>query len=258
MNDLRRSALLAVVALAAGSQPALAQRPTCYTIQPGDTAASLALRFAGDADERHQSWFQIFDPAASRFIAKARYDDIRPGWLACMLSAHGAPQQSSVRTVATGPSPSVLSDIAEMLAGTRSDAGWYVVILMLTMPFAWRFADRRWKLRRAVIEEMTQFGETFIREFERPLIHPSTSSPAMRSRLRLKPNRGRLDVLLAPGAGRRYPNLLDHRRNVEYDMERVLEQLRNQPFVSASPHQQGQWVVVPFRVKQSQKMGGNA
>ena len=45
----------------------------------------------------------------------------------------------------------------------------------------------------------------------------------------------RLDILLAPGAGRRYPNLSDHRSNVEYDVQRVLTLLKDEPFVAGRP-----------------------
>jgi hypothetical protein len=121
---------------------------------------------------------------------------------------------------------------------------------------AWQVATRRRIKRRAAIEAMTRFGQTFIREFERPLRQPRAVSPALRARLRFKPYRGRLEVHLAPGAGRRYPNLSDHRKNVEYDMERVLHLLRHQPFVGGSPQQRGEWVVVPFQVKRRKTQEG--
>jgi hypothetical protein len=129
-------------------------------------------------------------------------------------------------------------------------------VLSLTAPFVWHIADRRRRWRRAVIDEMTRFAETFIREFERPLVQPHIASPAVRFRIRFKPRHGRLEVLLAPGAGRSYPNLSDHRRNVEYDMERVLSELHDPPFVGDSLRQQGQWVVVPFHLKVDQQQEG--
>ena len=67
---------------------------------------------------------------------------------------------------------------------------------------------------------MKHFAHRFVREFERPLIQQPTERP-LRSRLRLSPARARVEILLAPGQGRRYPNLSDHRKNVEYDVVRV-------------------------------------
>jgi hypothetical protein len=256
MRGTSRCALLVVVAVTVGSRPALAQPAACYTIQPGDTAAGLALRIAGNADYRHQPWFQIFDPAASRYVRKARYDHVRPGWLACILNGGSGALQTSARPAEATRLPAPLSGIARTLAGIQLDPRWYLVVLLLTTSSAWYIAHRHWKGRQAVIEEMTRFGESFIREFERPLIQPRAPAPAVRSRLRFKPHRGRLEVLLAPGVGRSYPNLLDHRKNVEYDMERVLHELRHQPFVSASLQQRGHWVVVPFEVKANQKQEG--
>jgi hypothetical protein len=256
MTDLRRCALLAVVVFTIGAPPANAQRFECEAIQPGDTAASLALRIAGNADRRHESWFQIFDPAASTFIAKTRYDHIRPGWVACISDARNR-RHVVARAATIEHMPRSLG--IEQTAGTfQLDARWYFAVLLLTTPFAWRIADRRWKVRQAAIEDMSRFGVTFINEFERPLVQPRTSLPATKSKLRFKPHCGRLEVLLAPAAGRSYPNLSDHRHNVEYDVERVLRELRNQRFVGESLRQHGQWVVVPFRVKTTQKMEGPA
>jgi hypothetical protein len=243
MKGPRACALFVGVALIVGSRPARAQGWACYAIQPGDTAASLALRIAGRAEHRHQLSFQIFDPAASRFIGKARYDHVRPGWLACVLVDNGV-HRIGTAAIATGRVPAASSGIARTLAGNQLDSRWCLVILLPATPFVWYIADRRCKGRRAVIGEMTRFGERFIREFERPLIQPHTPLPAVRSRLRFKPQQRRLEVLLAPGTGRTYPNLSDHRKNVEYDMERVLGELHDQPFVSDSLRQKGQWVIV--------------
>ena len=71
--------------------------------------------------------------------------------------------------------------------------------------------------------------------------------PALKSRLRFKPYRSRLEVLLAPAVGRSYPNLSDHRKNVEYDVERVRHALGDTPFFSDSIRQRGEWVVLSFR-----------
>ena len=77
-----------------------------------------------------------------------------------------------------------------------------------------------------------------------------------KSRLRLAPARRRLDVLLAPADGRTYPNLFDHRRNVEYDVERVVWLLRGEPFINGRPYARGPWVVIPFYFETSRQQEG--
>ena len=104
---------------------------------------------------------------------------------------------------------------------------------------------------------MRHFAYRFVREFERPLIQRPTEPP-LRSQLRLSPARARLKILLAPGQGRRYPNLLDHKKNVEYDVVRVLQSLADDSFVPDSLYSQGGWVVVSLRFKVDRKHPGVA
>ena len=80
--------------------------------------------------------------------------------------------------------------------------------LMLAIPFAGYAADRYLQDRQAVIDVMTQFGDAFVREFERPLIESRDPARALRSRLRFRPHQGQVEVLLAPARARRYPNLV--------------------------------------------------
>jgi len=51
------------------------------------------------------------------------------------------------------------------------------------------------------------------------------------------------------GLGYTYPNLVDHRRNVEYDVDRVLHLLRHEPFIGGAPYAEGRWVVIPCRLE---------
>ena len=256
MKASRRCALLMVVGLAIESRPALAQRWACYPIHSGDTAASLAVRIAGNAEHRHRSWFQILDPATSTFVAKARYDDIHPGWLACVSRRLVGPPPLVTRRASTVRLPAASPDVAQPLAGIYLHPVWFVVLLLPAACVAAYGAARLRKGRRIVMKEMTRFGVIFIREFERPLIQPRDFRSAIRSRLRCKPRRGRLEVLLAPADGRSYPNLADHKHNVEYDTERVLQVLRDRRFVSDSLRQQGEWVVVPFQINVREKQEG--
>jgi hypothetical protein len=64
-----------------------------------------------------------------------------------------------------------------------------------------------------------------------------------------------LEILLAPGDGRRYPNLADHKANFAYDVFRVLQLLRDQPFACAPPYAHGGWVVVPFHFQRPAEAG---
>lgn len=100
--------------------------------------------------------------------------------------------------------------------------------------------------REAIVKAMKQFGQTFVREFQRPLLQPDRSERPIQSQLRASPDRRRLEILLAPAGSRRYPNLSDHRTNVAYDVSRVLELLQDRRFVCGSVYSQGPWVVVPF------------
>jgi hypothetical protein len=251
---------LAAVALAvtAGVQPVLAGRFTCFVIQPGDTAAHLARRLAGDAEHRHEPWFQVFDPAASRFLPKAEYGRILPGWQACIAEGRSRSEliaQERPRDPArVQASP---GDLLRRLATADSPGvAWLGIALGLATLLAWPLASRYSNSRRALVNTMVHFGERFIREFERPLMRPGRHARALESRLRFKPRQRRLDILLAPHHGRTYPNLFDHRRNVEYDVGRVLRLLRDERFVAERLSGQGRWVIVRCRVKADLEPGG--
>ena len=73
-----------VLLFIAASRDASAQQFVCSSVRQGDTAARLALRLTNSAENRHAPWFQILDPTTSRFVPKAAYDAIRPGWKVCI------------------------------------------------------------------------------------------------------------------------------------------------------------------------------
>ena len=129
--------------------------------------------------------------------------------------------------------------------------GVAVMAVLLIAPFARRYVTRR----RAVVSIMQQFGERFVREFERPLMEPGSVKRPVESRLRVIPRRNRLEILLAPTGRRRYPNLRDHRRNVKYDAERVARLLKDERFVGGDLGARGRWVVIAchFRIHAEQK-----
>ena len=98
--------------------------------------------------------------------------------------------------------------------------------------------------RKAIKHEMVAFSRAFVNDFARPLL--IDGPPPVHARMRYVPRKRRLDILLAPGAGRRYPNLADHRQNLEYDVRRIAHRLRHHAFVPCPPRAEGQWVVIRF------------
>jgi hypothetical protein len=129
------------------------------------------------------------------------------------------------------------------------------VALIVAAALVWMGIDEYLAEREATVAAMKQFGQTFVQEFQRPLLQTDRSERPIHSQLRASPDRRRLDILLAPAAGRRYPNLSDHRTNVAYDVTRVLELLHDRRFVCGSFYSQGSWVVVPFEFRVSAKAG---
>ena len=100
------------------------------------------------------------------------------------------------------------------------------------------------------------FGERFVREFDRPLVRVRPSEPVVEARLRVHLHRPRVEVMLAPRSGRRYPNLVDHKQNVEYDVDRVLQVLDDRRFAPGPLYAQGRWVVVPLKLQVRTKQAG--
>ena len=200
-------ALPLVFMMATGSTHVFGQQLTCYAIRRGDTAAGLAQRLTGYASNRHQPWFQIVDPTTSTYVAKSRYGVIQSGWHVCVppgtlnhWSALPVLSQTSLRQ------EEVPIDASALLWAAPA----FTVVSVLGLIWARKLAGRR----RASLGVMRRFGARFISEFERPLFRSAVDSP-VKSRLRFAPARQRLEILLAPADGRTYPNLADHRRNVE-------------------------------------------
>jgi hypothetical protein len=120
--------------------------------------------------------------------------------------------------------------------------------------FAWQGVEQFLRQREAIAYEMQKFGYVFVKDFERPLHIEGMTSP-IRARLRCSPGNRRLEILVAPIGGRRYPNLDDHRRNVEYDVERITQRLCHTAFVRRPLRAEGSWVVIPFHFELGPKTG---
>jgi hypothetical protein len=222
---------------------ASAQQFVCSSVRQGDTAARLALQLTNSAENRYAPWFQILDPTTSRFIPKAAYDSIRPGWKVCIA-----------RVAATSwPTPQIAtaSDRAKPTArlfDRPAAYAWLIIVAILAPLLATPAAKKYFDRRRAMLDSMSRFAAVFVREFARPLPRQHATDQPIRARLQSAPYRARLEILLAPNPGHSYPNLSDHRKNLEYDIERVLRLVPDQSFIRGEAYSRGDWVVIPFRV----------
>ena len=112
---------------------------------------------------------------------------------------------------------------------------------------SWSLLEEYLRQTRPVPAPMRHHAQQFVDAFARPLLRQSSTGPPIRSRLRYLPAREEVEILIAPSAGRRYPNLSDHKINVEYDVRRVLRLLEDCLVVSRPLRVEGQWVVIPVR-----------
>jgi hypothetical protein len=215
-----------VLAAVAAAHAAAAPRLFCYPILPGDTVTSISVRLTRDPQSWRGARFQILDPAAAKFVAKSDYWRLHPGWQACIVEQ--APVQQAL-----------------------GHHGWWLLVLLSIATSVGLFVVQ-WAIdRKKTLLVMEKFGAAFIREFERPLVDPRSSHSVLRAELALSPEKGSLEVRVAPTEGRRYPNLSDHRTNVEYDVERVVTLLNDRRFVCEPLHARGPWVAIPFRLDPS-------
>ena len=138
------------------------------------------------------------------------------------------------------------------------------------MDFAWRVGFAvflillSWSALAAYVEhtrplplDVRRAGEAFVTAFARPLQRPFANAPPIKARLRFVCSRDTLEILIAPGAGARYPNLSDHRSNVEYDVRRILALLGNILVSADRLRAEGQWVVIPVRLTAVLKEAGD-
>jgi hypothetical protein len=269
---VRWCVLLAGVLVVVTGRGALArERVTCVTIRTDETVASVAQRITGDARNMQASWFQIVNPTTSRPVPKTRYGFIFAGWNACTTTAEDARvAEVSIQPVAQVLTSPALADapLSSSLAQLRAVAPtsatvvvwapaavWSTVVLVLALN-CW-LVDDYVARRQDTVRAMKQYAERFVEEFERPLMQPHLARRPIQSRVRFKPGRARFDVLLAPDAGLRYPNLTDHKKNVMYDVVRIQQALSPHAFVSSRPYARGRWVVVPFRFRvETREAGG--
>jgi hypothetical protein len=253
-----RSALLSVlvmaatVTVAAGAEPynTTTERFHCYRIRPGDSAADVAMHLTGHRGNLSESSFQIFD-SHRQLVSKAQYNLISPGWTVCLAEGRApVPAPAAIRTsVPAKPLVGVLPTAVAALQPTLYDPDmwWFASLVMVATTSL--FALNSWRKQLALAHIMRGFGGDFVREFGRPWAQYRGAAALPRARLRLNPRQARLEILVAPSPGRTYPNLSDHRSNVEYDVMRVTAALKHADFTSAEPYAEGEWVVLPFQFK---------
>ena len=273
-----RYALPIVLMLAAIPSIAFGESLVCQPIRRGESAAQVARRITGDSRNTYRASFQIMNPA-SRFVPKSQYDRIRAGWRACVLKPAVDMTASNTKHITVPAETPVVSDVSAVsgpLEGTaapeRASAGVLGVASVgridLTMVwlgaamvvpwFGWRMIDEYLARKKTASFVMRHFAERFVHEFERPLIRHHAADRAVRSRLHYSARRGRFHILLAPGKGRRYPNLTDHKKNVEYDVARVLDVLADRSFECGPLSMHAGWIVVPFRFTAGSRQSGVA
>jgi hypothetical protein len=260
-----RLAMVVLLLLCGAAPSAEAQQFVCWPIVPGDTASTLARRLTGNPASAWSQAFQIRDPARQMFVPKSQYRRLNPSWQACVASgplmstplayapdvALGAPAAAPaepavaetpvvIRPAPPAPPPATESRVDFVFISTIASA----VLLMLSVGAV--IGDSL--VSRPIPPVMQRAGEDFVVAFARPLVDLSSNAPPIQVRLRFVPQAQQLEISIAPGAGRRYPNLVDHRRNVEYDVNRVMHVLGNQFVVSDRLRAAGKWVVVPIRL----------
>lgn len=261
MGGLRRSSWLqTVVLLFLCTLPATAnaQRFVCSPIAPGDTATGLARRLAGSAAAAYDHAFQIRDPARRMFVPKSHYQRLQPDWQVCVASApirntpvaYAPDVDEAASTVAQDPqaiAPMRVTFASASLTA-RGERGFLHDPFAATASAAFLAAVLLSAIAgsralRPIPPPVRRAGERFIAAFAQPLIDESSDVPAIQTRLRFIRRTQQLQIHISPGPGRRYPNLADHQKNVEYDVDRVLQTL-GQYALCSPPRVAGRWVVV--------------
>jgi hypothetical protein len=250
----------------------------CYAMTSGESAAHAARRVTGKGQNAYQQWFQIMD-RSSRFVPKSQYNRIGgAGWRACVITpairsvssnanrveereadaatVSAVPQRVETAALLPAPTRLALSNAAvkpqppasnslRRLAGIDLTMLWLGAAIAVPW-FGWRIVGDYLARRETASIVVQCFVQRFVDEFERPLVRYNGERP-LRSRLRYGIRRGRFSILLAPGEGRVYPNLSDHKKNVEYDVDRVMRVIADHSFVNGAPYAKAGWIVVPFQ-----------
>ena len=282
MNGTLRNCRLATVALLLVSAVPLraeAQQFVCWPIARGETVSRLAQRLTGSPAAAYTHAFQIRDPARRMFVPKSQYRNLKAGWQACVANtpltsppAAFAPEVVPVAAAIVPEEPAITSapldggrvvrpgaraaaPLALAWARWPSDsvlAAWIAasfLFIVICTAVAVLLAPN------PIPPTLQRAGNAFVKAFERPLVDPMSSGPPIETRLRFVRRKQQLEISIAPGPGRRYPNLIDHKKNVEYDVTRVTRLLGHRLVVSDRLRTAGKWVVVPLRLSGVKQTG---
>ena len=261
MNGTLRNCRLATVAfllVCAVPPSAAAQEFVCWPIARGDTAPRLAHRLTGNSAAAYTAAFQIRDPARRMFVPKSQYRNLKAGWQACVANT-ARPVPSAIVPEAPAITSAPLKRTAEPVplswARWPSDAvlaAWTAasfLFIVICTAVAVSLAPN------PIPPPLQHAGDAFVNAFARPLVDPGSNGPPIQTRLRFIRRKQQLEISIAPGHGRRYPNLADHKRNVEYDVHRVMRLLGTHFVVSDRLRATGRWVVVPIRLADVKEAG---
>lgn len=246
---LRSRRLSAVVFLVLCGAPvgAQAQQFVCWPIVRGDTASGLALRLTGTAASTYSEAFQISDPKRQTFVPKSQYSRLSTDWQACVTrelvksDVLAAPPMPVAE-----PPPAAQYDVA---FAVKFAAGVSLMLLMISAVASYAAGGQ------PIPPVMQRAGEDFLTAFATPLVDPTSAVPPVIGRLRFIRRKKRLEICIAPNAGRRYPNLSDHQRNVVYDVQRVIGIMGAHRIVCERLHAEDQWVVVSIRLTEPKEAG---
>jgi len=239
-----------------------AQLFVCWPIATGDTASSLARRLTGHAAAAYSFAFQIRDPVRRMFVPKSHYQHLQSDWQACVargpvpnnLIAY-APVVELAESMTVRDEPTIasapLAVAAAPIIPARTDRTLFDFPFVVTIGAAGLLllllsAVSGSLARHPLPPSVQRAGEDFVRVFARPLLDPSSATPPIQARLRFIRRKQQLEISIAPGPGHRYPNLADHKKNVEYDVDRVIRVL-GKYVLSKPPKAAGKWVVVTIR-----------
>jgi hypothetical protein len=242
-----------------------AQQFVCWPIAAGETASSAARRLTGNSAAAYSFAFQIRDPARRMFVPKSHYQHLQSDWQACLargpvpnnLIAY-APVVELAESINRPDEPTVLpapqpvtsaplirdrtdrTPSAQFDASSAVTIGAAVLLLVLFSAVGSSLAPS------PLPPHVRRAGENFVAVFARPLVDASTGVPPIQARLRFLRRKRQLEISIAPGPGHRYPNLADHKKNMEYDIDRVVRVLGN--YVLSKPlRASGKWVVVTIK-----------
>jgi hypothetical protein len=284
----RRLPTVVLLLLCAAPRVADAQQFVCRPIVRGDTPSRLARQLTGKSAAVYSLAFQIRDPARQMFVPKSQYRrGLDPHWQACVapepvksLPVAYAPDVALAATAVVPVERAITSDpLPVEPAPPASMSAQPAMALAVPAPARSGGSQERFVLiatiasvallvmlvisaavgdslaRYPIPPVMQRAGEEFVAAFARPLVDSATGVPAIRARLRFIRHARQLEISIAPGAGRRYPNLFDHKSNVEYDVNRVMRILGPQFVVSDRLRAAGRWVIVRIRVADLNQTG---